>query len=43
MEDLRRYVLYSRKQEEAFRNRYANVIAARRRAVPGRLAVPLRT
>ena len=32
MEDLRRYVLYSRKQEEAFRNRYANVIAARRRA-----------
>lgn len=32
MEDLRRYVLYSREQEEAFRNRYANVIAARRRA-----------
>lgn len=32
MEDLRRYVLYSRKQEEAFRKRYANVIAARRRA-----------
>ena len=32
MENLRRYVLYSRKQEEAFRNRYANVIAARRRA-----------
>ena len=31
MEDLRRYVLYSREQEEAFRNRYANVIAARRR------------
>lgn len=32
MGDLRRYVLYSREQEEAFRNRYANVIAARRRA-----------
>ena len=31
MEDLRRYLIYSRKQEEAFRNRYANVIAARRR------------
>ena len=31
MEDLRRYVLYSREQEEAFRNRYANVIAAGRR------------
>lgn len=31
MEDLRKYVLYSKEQEEAFRNRYANVIAARRR------------
>ena len=31
MEDLRRYVLYSREQEEAFRNRYAYVIEARRR------------
>ena len=31
-DDQRRTVLYSRKQEEAFRKRYANVIAARRRA-----------
>lgn len=32
MEDLRRYILYTKEQEAAFRNRYANVIAARRRA-----------
>lgn len=31
MEDLRRYILYTKEQEAAFRNRYANVIAARRR------------
>ena len=32
MEDLRRYDLYSRKQDQALRNSSANVIAARRRA-----------
>ncbi len=35
MEGLRRYVLYSREQEEAFRERYAGVIAASRTAYVG--------
>ena len=43
MEDLRRYVLYSKEQEDAFRNKYANVIAARRRVYVNWLrGLPLR-
>ena len=43
MEDLRKYVLYSKEQEDAFRNRYANMIAARRRVYVNWLrGLPLR-
>lgn len=35
MEDLRRYVLYSREREEVFRKKYAGVIAANQPAYVG--------
>lgn len=43
MEELRKYVLYSKEQEDAFRDKYANVIAARRRVYVNWLrGLPLR-